>query len=257
VSNPFAHPSAATRYAKGRPLFHPLVMRWLRERLRLTDPLGLALDVGCGTGLSSGALKEIASRVVGVDASRDMIALAPSDPGIAYLVTFAETLPFRPGTFDLITLSQVIHWLESGEFLQEARRVTRPKGRLVVYDHFFAPIQRELDNVFQRWFKDQYLVRFPSPRRAPIDLQNGGMWRHHGFHLLQYERHESTLTLSPVTLVDYLVTQSNVIAAVEGRREDLELARQWLSESTGGMFHGAAEAPFRFEGPIVLLQRAE
>lgn len=52
------------------------------------------LDVGCGTGLSAVALKDIASEMVGLDASPQMIAWAPSDDRISYVVSIAEQLPF-------------------------------------------------------------------------------------------------------------------------------------------------------------------
>jgi predicted TPR repeat methyltransferase len=79
--NFFAHESAAGRYVNGRRYFHPAIIRRIKERLSLTGPFERALDVGCRTGLSTIALKEIASRVTGVDSSAARIALAPEKPG--------------------------------------------------------------------------------------------------------------------------------------------------------------------------------
>src|SRR6266566_3385197 len=77
--NFFASESAAQRYAKGRPYFHLIVIGRIKKRLALTFPVRRALDVGCGTGLSTMALKEIAERVVGIDSSAEMIGLARAD----------------------------------------------------------------------------------------------------------------------------------------------------------------------------------
>src|SRR5919199_5884557 len=110
--NFFSPKSAAQRYRKGRYYFHPVVIERIREFLSLDEPLTIALDVGCGTGLSTIALEEISSRVVGVDASLEMVALADKEPRASYLVSRAEELPFKDGVFEIITLSQAFHWLD-------------------------------------------------------------------------------------------------------------------------------------------------
>ena len=43
----------------------------------LPDGLGFAVDLGCGTGALTGPLTAKAARVVGIDASPDMIAQHP------------------------------------------------------------------------------------------------------------------------------------------------------------------------------------
>jgi predicted TPR repeat methyltransferase len=72
--------SAAGRYAKGRPYFHPHVVSCIKAYLSLVEPVARALDVGCGIGLSTRSLKAIARYVVEIDTSAEMIALAPPDP---------------------------------------------------------------------------------------------------------------------------------------------------------------------------------
>jgi predicted TPR repeat methyltransferase len=57
--NYFDPKSAAERYAKGRPYFHPQIINRIQAYLSLTEPVARALDVGCGTGLSTIALKAI------------------------------------------------------------------------------------------------------------------------------------------------------------------------------------------------------
>ncbi len=150
--NPFVYKSAAIRYAKGRPFFHPLVISRIRDYLVLNLPVATVLDVGCGTGLSSVALLEISMRIVGLDSSADMVAHAPRDSRIDYAVASAEHLPFPNDTFDMITLGQVIHWLDSLAFLSEAKRVSRPGSWLIIYDNFFVSHQPKLGTDFQNWF---------------------------------------------------------------------------------------------------------
>jgi hypothetical protein len=54
--------------------------------------------------------------------------------------------------------------------------------------------------------------------------------------------------------VDYLVAQSNVIAAVAGGREDIGSVRRWLLEGTASFFGGASSVSFTFGGPLAILQ---
>jgi ubiquinone/menaquinone biosynthesis C-methylase UbiE len=58
--NFFVYKSVAERYAKYRAYFHPLVIEKIKAYLQLQSPVGFALDVGCGSGQSTIALKEIA-----------------------------------------------------------------------------------------------------------------------------------------------------------------------------------------------------
>jgi SAM-dependent methyltransferase len=254
--NPFSNRTAAAGYVRGRPFFHPKVVRHVRERLDLSAPLPSALDVGCGTGLSSLALRAIAGHVAGVDASADMVAAAIGEPGIAYAVASAEQLPARDAAFHLVTASQVIHWVDWSRFTGEVRRVLRPGGWLVVYDHFIAVDAEHAGSPLQRWWQAEYLPRFPSVPQKPVPWNDAEAWRAAGFGLLHHDRFTNAVSFTPAGFVDYLVTLSSVVAAVEGGRETLGSARDWLLGSTAHLFGGAAEASFPFWGPITILRRA-
>jgi len=251
--NYFGPKSAAQRYAKGRPYFHPLIVNRIKGFLQITKPLTSALDVGCGTGLSTVALRGSAQNIFGVDASAEMIALAPRENGIRYFVAFAENLPFVKNQFELLSLSQVFHWLDSNKFLTEANRVLRPNGWLIAYDNYFSG--RMVRNPeFQGWYQE-YLARYPAPPRGEIGF-TGENTDSYGFHLLKEERYDNTIRFSLEGLVDYLVTQSNVIALVEGGRESIDEARTWLTREIQPMFSSAGEQEFSFNAPIWYLQRA-
>ena len=94
--NFFTFQRVAEGYATHRPYYHPLIMRKIRERLSLNEPLAHALDVGCGTGLSTVALRMLAERVTGVDSSAEMIAVAQArntDERITYRQAPSRTTP--------------------------------------------------------------------------------------------------------------------------------------------------------------------
>jgi ubiquinone/menaquinone biosynthesis C-methylase UbiE len=147
--------SAAQRYAQGRPYFHPQIVQRIQQRLSLAWPVPCAIDVACGTGLSTVALKPLAREIVGTDISEEMIRLAPVDPQIWYVIAPAEDLPLPHAHFDLLTLCAAFHWLYATAFLREARRVLRVGGHMVIYDNAFTGRMEE-NPAFRSWLKHVY-----------------------------------------------------------------------------------------------------
>lgn len=249
--NYFAGKSAAERYARGRPYFHPLVVGRIARFLNLNRPVHTVLDVACGTGHSSIALTEIASWVVGVDTSVEMLDRATLDDYIEYVEAMAEDQPFDAGFFDLATVSSAFHWFDRTRFLSEARRVLRPFGWLVVYDNFF--LGRMKENVeFERWHRDLYLNRYPVPDRdrRPFTDEEA---EDHGFRFAEREEYANDISFSVEELADYLETQSNVIAIVEDGSESLEEVHEWLTGSLAPLFRGSM-ATLEFRGYIWYLE---
>ena len=252
--NYFAPRPAAERYEKGRPFFHPLVIGRVRERLSLAEPLPLGLDVCCGTGLSSLALKEVAARVVGLDLSAEMLAHAPRDAGVDFCRASAENMPFGGGAYDVLSVCQGFHWLDRGRFLAEARRVLRADGLLVVYDDYMTG-QMEGGEGFRSWHAETYRKKFPAPPRAPLSFTEEQA-EAEGFRRLLAERFEHSIAFTPEALVHFVTSQSNVIAAVEGGGLEIGDARRWLEEGVRPFFAGRGSARFVFEAVVWCLRRA-
>jgi ubiquinone/menaquinone biosynthesis C-methylase UbiE/DNA-binding transcriptional ArsR family regulator len=107
-------------------------------------PFDSMLDLGTGTGRILQLFAPLYRRGIGVDASRDMLAVARTnldEAGVAHAsVRHADilNLPLERGTFDLISIHQVLHFLENPEVaIDEAARMLSPGGRIVIVD--FAP----------------------------------------------------------------------------------------------------------------------
>lgn len=116
------------------------------ELLRLLPESGIGelLDIGTGTGRILELLGGRAARAVGVDQSREMLAIARARLEAAALrnchVRQADMyqLPFPTGSFDAVVIHQVLHFAEDpAEVIAEAGRVLRGGGRLLLVD--FAP----------------------------------------------------------------------------------------------------------------------
>lgn len=102
------------------------------------------LDLGTGTGRILELLSSRGQNLWGIDTSRDMLAVARANLENAKLknvqIRHADiyALPFGDGTADLVSIHQVLHFLDDPQrALLEARRVLGPSGQLLIVD--FAP----------------------------------------------------------------------------------------------------------------------
>jgi ubiquinone/menaquinone biosynthesis C-methylase UbiE len=112
------------------------------------EPVRALLDIGTGTGRIIEILGAVADRVVGVDMSLDMLAVARSRLAHSHLGRAqlrqgdVYALPVTPGAFDLVVIHQVLHFLEDpARAIRQAARALAPGGRLLIVD--FAPHELE------------------------------------------------------------------------------------------------------------------
>lgn len=98
---------------------------------------GALLDIGCGSGfVLSLALERGWREVRGVEPSED--AVAHASPEIATRIERAMMEPglFPPGSFDAVTLFQVLdHMPDPLALLREAFRILRPGGAILAFNH--------------------------------------------------------------------------------------------------------------------------
>lgn len=112
------------------------------------DPVGSYVDIGTGTGRILALLSEQVEQGIGIDQSPEMLSVAR-----AYLeqenlknvhVRKGDmyNMPFEDASVDLATVHLVLHYShDPAPVIQEAVRVLKPEGRLVIVD--FAPHQEE------------------------------------------------------------------------------------------------------------------
>ncbi|MGA7975408.1 MAG: metalloregulator ArsR/SmtB family transcription factor [Pseudolabrys sp.] len=111
-------------------------------------PFSSLLDLGTGTGRMLELFGPEIERGLGIDLSLDMLKFARDRLDRAGLKHCSVRqgdlydLPLADDSFDVVILHQVLHFLEDGaRAIQEAARVLRPSGRLLVVD--FAPHEEE------------------------------------------------------------------------------------------------------------------
>ena len=111
-------------------------------------PVGDFLDIGTGPGQMLELFSPLAKSGVGVDMSRDMLAVARDNLEKAGLVNCTVRqgdmyqLPQNGDSFDTVLIHLVLHYADDPErAISEAARVMRPGARLALVD--FAPHQVE------------------------------------------------------------------------------------------------------------------
>ena len=139
------------------------------------------LDVGCGTGtLAIAAKRQVgeAGKVTGLDASIEMIERARAKAAsagleISFVKATAQDLPFEESQFDIVMGTLMMHHLSKPmrkAFAQEARRVLKPAGRLLLID-FARPARKS------RWPR--------LHRHGHVDMEAvGSMLGESGFYVI-------------------------------------------------------------------------
>jgi len=235
VRNPFESDGAAHRYAAARLYYHRSALDLAREQQEI-GPVKLALDVGCGTGLSTRAVSDLAEHVVAVDASAAMLRAATRGARgarVGYLVAVAERIPLGHAVVDLATVGAAFHWFHQPSALAELARVLRGGATLVVYsDYLHGRLAGQ--PAFTTWLTESYVPRYPSPNRhAPFDPEAA---QTAGFGQFNFGEREYAVPLTQAALADYLISQSNAEAAIASGQVSAEELREQIIAETAGFF---------------------
>jgi len=153
------HATLAERRTKSQEFFSSSAGQWDRVRDELfgdrfhlsalaamIDPAWTIGDLGCGTGQFSAAVAPFAAHVVAVDGSAAMLQAARKRlhafPNVDLRRGDLESLPIDGDRLDVATLMLVLHHVpEPAQALNEAARVVKPGGRVLIVD--MLPHERE------------------------------------------------------------------------------------------------------------------
>lgn len=125
---------------------------WSAHVTGLVDPRGaVVVDLGCGGGIYSRAWRELgAERVIGVDSSAPILASATAEHGADPQITFhrgdATATGLPEACADVVFSRALVHHLpDLRAFAEEARRLLRPGGTLIVQDRTVEDVSQPAD----------------------------------------------------------------------------------------------------------------
>lgn len=135
----------AKRIAQGyanRPWLHKKVMEQFKKDYNITHNFRNGLDVGCGAGLSTKALRLICDKVTGTDISPEMIEVCKeqyqADDSYNFYVAKAEETKSVTEQYDIVTAAGMINWVDKDSFLENINHVLKKQGILVIYDFWIT-----------------------------------------------------------------------------------------------------------------------
>lgn len=235
--NPFGTEDMAAGYATSRPAIHPRVVEQIYGQLGRTGPFQRALDVGCGAGVSTRALLGFARSCIGLEPNEAMLKWASKiAPSAGFVVGTAEEIPLCDRSVDLITAAGSLNYAKLDLFFREAARVLMPDGALAVYD--FSPGRSFRDETsLDEWFSS-FHGRYPQPRHEARKLSPEILAESSpGFRVQSHRQFEIGITLTPTFYVDYMMTETNVAAAVRSGVPYSEI-KSWCTETVAPVWNG-------------------
>jgi SAM-dependent methyltransferase len=152
----------AAAYARFRPTYPPPLFEWLAAQAPARQ---LAWDAGTGNGQAAVALAGHFARVVATDPSAEQLRAARQHPSVHYAPGLEAESGLAPGSADLVTAAQALHWFDLDAFYKEARRVLRPEGVLAVWSYGLHRVSPEIDALFDRFYTETVGPWWPPERR--------------------------------------------------------------------------------------------
>ena len=125
-------------YADHRPTYPSDVITALADQARTSPTSRTAIDIGCGTGISTMALAQALPdwQVLAVEPNTDMLdkakATSTSQSNIEFIQASAEALPGDTSSAGLILAAQAMHWFDHAAFFAEAARTLEQGGTLAI-----------------------------------------------------------------------------------------------------------------------------
>jgi ubiquinone/menaquinone biosynthesis C-methylase UbiE len=178
---PISGADAVNQYDRGaRCYMLPEYKYFVRKILKKGIRSGRALDIGTGSGrlaIELAKAKDCPFEIVALDISGDMLEKARENArryGVADKIEFvpgtAAALPFPDKSFDLvISYASLHHWLEPAKVFDEAARVTKDGGHIIIRDNrrvYQNPVWRAGIWLVSRLMNQRHRENWPRVIRA-------------------------------------------------------------------------------------------
>ena len=152
-------------YAKYRPHYPQELFEFILSRVTSRDA---AWDCATGNGQSAKELSKYFKKVYATDTSQKQLDNAYKSDTIFYSVQPAEQTNFTDNSFDLVTVSQALHWFKFEKFYAEVNRTGKPGSWLAVWMYSLLRISPEIDTIIDH-YHFQTLEKYWDKERNYVD----------------------------------------------------------------------------------------
>jgi len=215
---------AAAEYRKFRAGFPQRFFEQLAAQLAL-KPGSRALDLGTGTGTVARGLAELGLGVTAIDPSVALMYQAADldrEAGVTveYLEGRAEDLPFDNDTFDIVTAGQCWHWFDRPLAAEEALRVLKPGGWLVIAHFDWIPLSGNVVHATETLILEVNPKWLPMAGGTGIHPQWLGDMAMAGFGLLQTMSFDVDQPYSHEAWIGRIKASAGIKASLDAQETD-------------------------------------
>jgi ubiquinone/menaquinone biosynthesis C-methylase UbiE len=141
----------ADAYAKYRPHYPQELFDFILAQVAQKEN---AWDCATGNGQTAKVLANYFKKVYATDISQKQIDNAQSASNISYSLQPAEQTGFSDNSFDLVTVSQALHWFNFDPFYKEVKRVARPGAVFASWSYSLLYVSPEIDKPVRSFYTD-------------------------------------------------------------------------------------------------------
>jgi len=137
---------------------HQAASEWLQARLGPDDSV---LELACGTGHYTEVAAKVVKEIIATDLAEGLLETARERfagiPNIKIQTENCYGTSFADGQFDVVVMANLLHLIrEPATALEEAGRVLKPSGRILVLDYTSHGLERDekkamMRRYFSRW----------------------------------------------------------------------------------------------------------
>ncbi len=135
-------------YAQYRPSYPDELFNFILKQVKQHEA---AWDCGTGNGQTAKKLSMIFRRVEATDISPQQLAHAMQGENIFYSLQPAEQTRFADNSFNLVTISQALHWFDPHLFYPEVNRVMQPGAIIAAWCYSLLKISPAIDQLLQHY----------------------------------------------------------------------------------------------------------
>lgn len=154
--------SQSKAYAAFRPTYPAELYQFVFSH---TANFDVAWDCATGNGQVARDLSSRFKKVYATDLSQQQLDEAFKAHNIEYSLSKAEQTSFHDNSFDLITVGQALHWIDTAQFYAEAKRVGKPNSTIAIWGYSLLTIEDVLDQHFNEFYFDRVGKYWDSARR--------------------------------------------------------------------------------------------